>query len=264
MNNKTVWEVYMKSYDKLLLSLHTYNELLDDIYLHTLMQVRKMKHRTINILEVGCGTGNILRQLDGLRNTFQGKHINLTGIDRSSFALKTAADKLKGLCKLFSCDLGKAGLGISAAHYAEFSRNPYDVIIINNVIFTLSDNEKALLFDEIKAIMSEQAVLILSEPHAGATLSNILRAEFSFYGKRGVLNRLFKKKILWHLIKVVLINAVHLSRNAFQSIVQQKDFMHYCGFLPIVLQYEAYGGNNVIFIYILKRKWSVHRELQIK
>lgn len=144
MNNSAVWDLYMKNYDSLLLSLHAYRELLGDLYLYVLMQVRKMKKKDINILEAGCGTGNMLLFLEHLQNDAPGRRIDLTGIDRSDFALKTASGKTKKGCRFFQCELAKIRLGMKDTEYKEFARASFDLIIINNVLFSLSDREKAI------------------------------------------------------------------------------------------------------------------------
>lgn len=267
MNNNSLWNVYMKSYDSLLLSLHAYKKLMDDIYRHALAavktmdgsnlrspwmdarQVKKMNKRALNILEVGCGTGNILKRLKELQDEVPGKNIILTGIDRSDFALKTASYKMKERCRLFKCDLGKKRLGMKDKEYKAFTRNPFDLIIINNVIFALSDNEKKSMLDEIKKIMSKGGVLITSEPHDKAALSNIFRDELSHSGHMGVLKLLFKGKLIRHLVKVAFINLVFFSKNICYCSEKQKKFMGRSGLRPVAAQHEAYGGNNVIHIY---------------
>lgn len=248
MKNSSIWDSYMKSYDTLLLSLHTYKELMDDMYRHSLNQVKQIKKKTVHILEAGCGTGNLLAAIDKIKADLPDKNIFLTGIDRSGFALQEASGKMKYRAKFFTCDLGKKELGMSRIHYVNFSEQKYDLVIVNNVLFALPLGEKRQFINQIRQIMSEDGALIISEPHNKASLFNILRAELAHSGKQGVLFKLLRRRISWALIKTVFINALFFTNVHFSS-VKQSEFFCKAGFKLVTSQSHAYGGNNTIVVY---------------
>lgn len=96
--------------------------------------------------------------------------------------------------------------------------------------------------------------MIVSEPHDKAALFNLFRHELFNSEKSEVFRLLIRKKLLRSLLLMVIINLGPFSRYRPSSPGELKGFLVRSGFLPVVFQLEAYGGNNVIHVYKKGRK----------
>uniref|UniRef100_A0A832G6Q9 Class I SAM-dependent methyltransferase n=1 Tax=Ignavibacterium album TaxID=591197 RepID=A0A832G6Q9_9BACT len=105
--------------------------------------------RTINVLDIGCGTGHYMEELL-IRNH------NVTGIDVAFGMLMKAKQKLDKFN-------GKSHLIKSNIENLPFNDNSFDVILCIGVIEYLPDIPKAL--KEINRVLKGDGIVILSAPN---------------------------------------------------------------------------------------------------
>lgn len=117
-----LWYVYGFVYDGLL-KFYPYRKLIDDVMN---MCDAEMKQRPGNILEIGCGTGNVLVEL--------GRHYpqaELTGIDISPSMLRIARRKTNARLEQ-----------VDAHAFLSRVQAKYDLIVLQNSLYAIPDRDK--------------------------------------------------------------------------------------------------------------------------
>jgi ubiquinone/menaquinone biosynthesis C-methylase UbiE len=138
---KNFWKNYFKVYDTLN-NLLSYKLLLNKvIFLADIKDNEK-------ILDAGCGTGNLYFCL-------KKNNINYYGIDNIEEALKKARDKFKNSPKAFwsFMDLSKK---------LDFSGDFFDVIIFNNVIYSLTEKGRDNALSEFYRVLKPKGRLVIT------------------------------------------------------------------------------------------------------
>jgi SAM-dependent methyltransferase len=152
MLNDRFWNEYMLRYDDAIGTLRPYRELID----RCVEWAAPCPGQTI--VDVGCGTGNLLAQV---ASTLEGP-AELIGVERSAVAGKLAADKLAASTlahghrfRLLASDLEQPGWS------AELSQ--IDTAFMVNVLYDLQDPAASL--DELRGRLRRGGRLIISNPH---------------------------------------------------------------------------------------------------
>jgi len=143
------WEEYAKVYDRIICFSSLYNELLD------------MAANTLSlegrILEVGCGTGNLLSRLN------DGKNRVLYGIDSSSDMLRLAEEKVPD-----------AGLFEGDAARLPFKEAFFDGVACLNVLYAVKNPQKVI--DEAYRVLKHNGVYVVSGPKPNQNFSLLVNS----------------------------------------------------------------------------------------
>ena len=140
---KALWWVYGHTYDGLL-KFWPYQNLL------RLMLERASIKPGLNVLDLGCGTGNLLAE------AFR-YDISATGVDISSSMLKRAEKKLGDEIKAGNLKLIKSDV-------VEFLKtqpdSSYDRILMTNVVYALHNRDQ--LWEESKRVLKPGGLIVCS------------------------------------------------------------------------------------------------------
>jgi trans-aconitate methyltransferase len=182
------WSRYAKFYNNLL-HLEAYKELLQEI----IRNLEKVKHEDFNyILELGCGTGTLTRELS---KSFP--HAQITALENNDEMLKMATK----LSEKFS-NIEFHASDITDKENGFFQK--YDLIVMNNVLYTIK--EKQTLLKKIEKHLLPGGLLLISDPKTQTDTkdSEILKKQFKnlkslskliFYMPSTIYITYFNKKI---------------------------------------------------------------------
>ncbi|MFA5127356.1 MAG: class I SAM-dependent methyltransferase, partial [Patescibacteria group bacterium] len=142
--DKNFWKKYFRFYDVL-------NELKP--YSDTLGAIVNIipKDQLLFILEIGCGTGNLLYRIIKSRNNIY----KIFGIDYSQEALNTAREKLSDF-KNFELFYGDINVSLP------FGDNIFDVLVMHNVLYTIDSNSRPFLSKEMYRILKPGGLVIMA------------------------------------------------------------------------------------------------------
>ena len=143
---------------------------------------RIMSENPKSVLDVGCGTGNVLMRL------MSNEGLNLYGIDISENMIETAKKNLKN----------RAELKVGDAEYMPWNDNSFDVIVCNASFHHYPNPEKVLL--EMKRVLKDNRTLIIGDPtspiiirtllNIGCKISN--KGDYRIYSKKEIESLLIK------------------------------------------------------------------------
>ena len=134
------------------------------------------------LLDVGCGTGNVLMKLD------TNEDVSLYGLDISEKMIETAKKNLGN----------KAELKVGDSEYMPWEDHSFDVIVCNASFHHYPNPEKVLL--EIKRVLKSNGILIIGDPTAPVIGRQILNVFFKI-SNNGDYRIYSKKEIQALLIK---------------------------------------------------------------
>jgi SAM-dependent methyltransferase len=158
---------------------------------------------TINILEIGCGTGELLRNVSCFLDA-KGITYSLTGVDFSENAISLAKSMSPEGFNFYQSDF--------ISFFREINKNKFDIILSQRSIMALMDLDSQMcLLREMKNCMNEGGVGIVSECFSEA-LSN-----FNQYRLEAGLDEIQK---VWH--------SRYLDEQMFQSMFSVSSFYHFC------------------------------------
>lgn len=141
------WDHYAKAYDGLL-HLEPYRHLVDHVSDLGLASHPK------RILDLGCGTGNVTKAL-----LEKNEHITVDAVDWSASMLKYVPKKIESpRLTVRRRDL---------LEYLSTTRNRYDVIILNNVVYTVAAQDRALFWRLIAKRLNKGGRVIVADPDTG-------------------------------------------------------------------------------------------------
>lgn len=143
---------------------------------------RVMNANAKKILDVGCGTGNVLMKLN------INKDLNLYGLDISEKMIETAKKNLGN----------KVELKIGDSEYMPWEDDFFDVIVCNASFHHYPNPEKVLL--EMKRVLKSKGTLIIGDPTAPVIGRQILNL-FCKVSNHGDYRIYSKKEIEILLIK---------------------------------------------------------------
>ncbi|OOM82294.1 demethylrebeccamycin-D-glucose O-methyltransferase [Clostridium puniceum] len=143
---------------------------------------RIMSESPRKLLDVGCGTGNVLMKLCA------NEELSLYGLDISEKMIEMANKNLEN----------KAELKVGDSEYIPWKENFFDVVVCNASFHHYPNPEKVL--SEIKRVLKNKGILIIGEPTAPVILKQILNL-FCKVSKKGDYRIYSKKEIEALLVK---------------------------------------------------------------
>ena len=143
---------------------------------------RIMRANPKKVLDVGCGTGNVLMKLSS------NEELKLYGVDISESMIKTAKKNLGN----------KAELKVGDSEYMPWEDNSFDVIVCNASFHHYPNPEKVLL--EMKRVLKNKGTLIIGDPTAPVVVRQILNlfckisdnGDYRLYSKKEIKELLIK------------------------------------------------------------------------
>jgi len=141
---------------------------------------RVMKISPKSLLDVGCGTGNILIALS--KNT----NIKLYGLDLSEKMIEVSHNRLKD----------KAKLKVGDSENLPWEDNSFEVVICNASFHHYPRPEKVLL--EMKRVLAPSGTLIIGDPTAPIIIRQIIN--FALRWSDGGDYRMYSKKEMEDLL----------------------------------------------------------------
>ncbi len=149
------WSAYAHAYDRLL-GLTPYRQYLADIHEY-------ISPTATNILELGCGTGNIWATADP--SLTEGVRIIL--LDSSPTMLDRTKGKLKSMKNM-------AMIQADMASRLPFEDRSLDQVIMANTLYTCQKPENVLA--EVFRVLRPQGYLLISNPRSTFSMARILQA----------------------------------------------------------------------------------------
>jgi len=143
---------------------------------------RIMRANPKKVLDVGCGTGNVLMKLSS------NEELKLYGVDISESMIKTAKKNLGN----------KAELKVGDSEYMPWEDNSFDVIVCNASFHHYPNPEKAL--SEMKRMLKSDGTLIIGDPTAPVIIRQLInlnckrsnKGDYRLYSKREIEELLIK------------------------------------------------------------------------
>jgi len=225
-----LWRIYPYCYDLGVTRLAPYRQLQRDIVAAVRSHLRPrghLDHARLDLLDVCCGTGNTLAALMRLS-----RHAQAVGLDFSPRMLDHAERKCRRLGRL-RLIAAPAASGLSALPPSAF-----DVVTLCNGLYPLSDRLGVLR--EIRRVIRDDGVFVLTDPVAGARLSWLLRHHLEEEGPGGIgsLPLLFASAVLSRLIE-------RHPAHRFCQVAEIKRLVHQAGF-EVTSETASYGGANLL------------------
>ena len=154
IEDEKLWTKYFEVYDTLL-KVYPYKRLLLDIANLVDEQLAQIKINTINIIDLGCGTGNIINELiENVESKYPQKNFNYYGLDSNQAALLQAEKKLnKSNIFLYQGDVSHKGFSLDKSIFSILKTQGYNIVISNNVFYVLN-----LLEKEAKSIFKKVVI----------------------------------------------------------------------------------------------------------
>jgi 2-polyprenyl-3-methyl-5-hydroxy-6-metoxy-1,4-benzoquinol methylase len=221
----TIWSVYSNFYDTLN-NLKAYTELIN---IFPIIGKKYVKDREVKILDLGCGTGNVIIALS---KTF--KKSEFVGIDLNSDMLEIANKKLKqNKLKYHLINLNIEKID---------KRHKYDLITMNNVLYCI-DNKKDMMLS-LKSKLKKNGYLIISDPKPveDYKYTDILNHEFTSLER--TMKLIF---IIPSLIVVLILNKfidkkyTRLNLKEYTNLFKSVD-------LKIVENFDSYANQANFFV----------------
>lgn len=172
-NSKKTFDMQAQNYDKTFYGKHARSN-----YKHILNEINQVKKG--NILDVGCGTGEIL-------NILSKSNYNLYGIDISENMLKKAKTKLKNSAKLTVGD----------SEHLPYEDNKFDIIICNDSFHHYPNPLKAL--NEMKRVLKKGGKIIIGDCYQPIIFRQIMNM-FIKFSKEGDV-KIYSRKEFTKMLK---------------------------------------------------------------
>lgn len=145
------WDAYAKTYDGLL-TFTPYRHLIEHVCDIAL------DHTPRKVLDLGCGTGNVTALL-----VKRNPKLHVDAVDWSQTMLDMLPKKVVGR----SVNISRR----DALQFLETSRQRYDVIVINNVLYTIGDRQR--LWRLLKGHLREKGKIVVANPDTADSRSLI-------------------------------------------------------------------------------------------
>jgi len=143
MSIRDEYNALAKKYDH---RYHKYNKTTNQHIIEALEQYFTQGIENFKILDVGCGTGELLKQL-----ALYYPNNSYTGIDLSAGMLTVARQKLHQDIKLYQSSLS----------WTDLSNQQFDLVITNSVFHFVTD--KSLFLNECKRVLKPNGYLLIND-----------------------------------------------------------------------------------------------------
>lgn len=236
MLNKRFWENYFNVYDNLN-ELYPYQEIID-----LFIKILNPKDDDF-VLDIGSGTGNFyLRFMKHTRN--------ITGIDSSKEGVRIHLKKEPSS----NIILHDITLGLP------FNDSTFDKIYSNNTIYTLNNDKRKFIFNEIKRILKPGGKVVISNLNKDFNPFNIYIDHILISIKKIGLIMTLKNviKLIFPTIKIFYYNILikmKTKRNDEVSLLsegEQRRYLVECGFDEVSEDIYVYS-RQAILNYAKKR-----------
>ncbi|MDZ7798490.1 MAG: class I SAM-dependent methyltransferase [Patescibacteria group bacterium] len=154
---KYFWNIYANIYD-VLNKFYPYKILITQL----VEEIRKLKKRG-KILDLGCGTGNLIKQLAQYNN------YEIIGIDFSEIMIKKAEKKL---IKFPNTKL----INIDIENFDKIFTEEFDLIVINNTLYTTEKPQ--FILDSISRFLKNDGFFLISEPKRNSSLFKLFLSDY--------------------------------------------------------------------------------------
>jgi len=231
---KTLWQLYARVYDEVMLHFLPYRQLLSEV-------IKALNpEETWHILDAGCGTGNFLYYL---KMSFP--QIWALGVDYSPAMLHRAKIKqkripLEGEKILFQ--------EVNLNERLPFKDEEFDGVICVNVLYAVKD--PVFLLQEIYRVLKKGGRLVLVtppfQPQMGPVFAehlSLLKGSAPFGWRRKLLGQIIR--LLPFLIIFLFINSLIKKEQSFHFFKEEElsTLVENCGFKVISVR-PVYGGQD--------------------
>lgn len=190
------------------------------------------------LIDVGCGTGNLLRMASDLG-------FETTGIDISPEMVKACKDYHSDCCKPVNIICGSFERNVD-------SLSRFDVILFSSVFEYLDDPE--LYLELFGKVLNENGILLISIPNTKSLARIIEKEAKKVFHYLPFITRIHPKIINYN--KYLNTSRIRISENVFEKKVKQYNFTvekkNYFG-KRFVSERSIFWDSSLI-IYVLKKK----------
>ena len=231
---ENIWNIYARHYDTLRL-LPPYQVFQKDIVQNIILWLKKTQnHDQLNVLDIGCGTGNLIKMfLDNIDGHFS-KAIKVVGVDNSIEMIKIARTKVGNDQRV---DLREGNIDNIIKTLKPSS---YQAVIMSNVLYNLKN--PAEVISKIDELLCSGGVLIISDPKPDFRYSFIL-----LHSLRSLSFLFLLPRIVNSLWWIYLYNrrAIDGEQSHFCTASEVKNFIDETKFKIVKIE-ETYAKQNFL------------------
>jgi ubiquinone/menaquinone biosynthesis C-methylase UbiE len=233
LSTDDMWSEYSISYDRVLTNTNVYNQLLDTMVGDG--TVFPEIPRGSRILDLGCGTGNL-----ALKLAEQDKDFRIVAVDNNTCMLEL----LKGKCAHYlSQDPNQPGIipvKQDITTLFGFQESLFDVVILNNVLYTLPDPAGCLW--HVWRVLKPDGEIRISGPKKDTKL-DVLFAQI----QEDLEQRMVFDKVKTEFNHVKAINKLRLHPLLFKWTLEDvQRILTQAGFAPSKGSDKVYAGQAMI------------------
>ncbi len=234
-NQERFWANYFKTYD-VMLQLIPYRNLLT-----TLVEKANLK-KGERLLDAGCGTGNLLYEIP--------EGIEVISFDNSISALQRLKYKFKNACAFQGSLLSEL----------PFEDNSLDVIITNNVLYTIEKEKRPQVIKEFRRILKSGGRIVVSNLKEGfdpfITYKTHIKAYRQLHGIANTLIHLIMLiiptiKIFYYNYKIIRMD--QSQSYSFLKEDEQKEDFENAGFMMEGETELVYADQGVMDVFVNKK-----------
>lgn len=234
---RVFWDFYALCYDSILL-LDPYKQMVIDLAEKVREGLIGLPKRRVLIL--GCGTGNLEKALVN-----SSLNIDITSVDMSRAMLKRARAKVgaEARCRWVQADVR-----------GQILDENYDVVVISNVAYTISDGDMMDLVERLRAARDGCQRLVISDPLPTTGFMDYFRRHVDWEGEanrtRRIVAVLLHPVMVMELVLVALVNIIIDHRSAGHDYIFRTDEQWTALVGPNAVIGRTYGGLNHLIVSV--------------
>ena len=230
---RRLWDAYARVYDLGISRLAPYRQMQRDVLLAARIEIERLssdsQEKPLHVLDLCCGTGNMLR-----RSLALFPNSRATGIDLSAAMLRHARRKCrrKGDVRWICGD--------ALSELGGFADETFDLVYVCNAFYPQLDKEG--LASEIQRTLRPAGALILTDPRRGANLMTLLANHLESDGAVGI-----------HILPFLMVSTLFSlvvqgnSTRTFWDADRVRELLTRSG-LAVDRMLETYGGANYLLV----------------